>query len=148
MPERICLDASVAAKWVFPEVHSEEAKEIQRDVADGRTQIVVPDSFFIECVSAVYHKQQQSLADMEQAQAALGILRQVPANVTAVRDVSHQTIALADRLNITVWDAAYLAVAEHHNCELWTADKKLARQTQPHFDWVKLLGTDEWTEAR
>ncbi len=79
MAERICLDASVAAKWVFPEVHSEEAREIQTDVADGRTQIVVPDSFFIECVSVVYHKHQQSLADMEQAQAALGVLRQVPA---------------------------------------------------------------------
>lgn len=144
MPERICLDSSVAAKWVFPEVHSEEAKEIQTDVADGRTQIVVPDSFFVECVSAAYHKLQQSLADMEQAQAALGILQQVPADVTAVRDVPHQTITLAERLNITVWDAAYLAVAEYHGCEFWTADERLARQVRRHVNWVKLLGVDQW----
>ncbi len=144
MPERICLDTSVAAKWVFPEVNSQQAKQIQTDVGNGRTHIVVPDSFFVECLSVAYHKLQQSLANMEQAQAAVDILHQVPADVTSMRDVAHQTITLAERLNITVWDAAYLAVAEHHGCELWTADKKLARQTQLHFDWVKLLGVDQW----
>lgn len=144
MPERVCLDANVAAKWVFPEVNSEPAKQIQTDVASGRTQIVVPDSFFIECVSVAYHKLQQGLADPQQARRALRLLHQVPAEVTPVRDVGQQTIALAQRLEILVWDAAYLAVAEFHGCELWTADETLVRQVRPHIQWVKLLGTDQW----
>jgi len=35
------------------------------------------------------------------------------------------------RANVTAYDAAYIALAEILNCELWTADQKLANAARP-----------------
>ena len=146
MPDLLCLDSSVAAKWVFAESLAVEAKCIQTAVRWRRMGVVVPDSFFIECVSVAYHKLRQGLANREQATRALRILHQTPARVVAVGDLGERVLAWASDLGVSAWDAAYLAVAEQEQCELWTADKELAYRARQQIEWVRLLGEDLWPE--
>ncbi len=147
MANCICVDASVVAKWAFIEVLTEEAEPIRAAVAGERVRMAVPDSFFVECVSIVYHKLQQGLVNTEEAKSALRILHQVPGQVVAVRDLGESVLTWASGLAISAWDAAYLAVAEQEQCELWTADKELAHRAQQQVGWVRLLGEDSWPKS-
>ena len=40
----------------------------------------------------------------------------------------------------TAYDAQYLAVAEHLNCEFWTADEKLVNSVSAQLPWVRWIG--------
>ena len=40
----------------------------------------------------------------------------------------------------TAYDAQYLAVAEHLNCEFWTADQKLVNSVSATLPWVRWIG--------
>jgi predicted nucleic acid-binding protein len=53
-------------------------------------------------------------------------------------------LRLADRLALSAaYDAQYLAVAEHLDAELWTADKRLAQQAASGPVMIRLLGPVE-----
>ena len=38
------------------------------------------------------------------------------------------------------YDALYMALAEHHACDMWTADRRLVRTAQQQFPSVRWLG--------
>ena len=147
MADYICVDSSVVAKWAFIEALTKEAEPIRAAVAWGQVRMAVPDSFFVECVSVVYHKLQQGLVNPEEARIGLRILHQTPVRVVAVRDLGDRVLAWASGLSISAWDAAYLAVAEQEQCELWTADRELAHRARQQVEWVRLLGEDPWPES-
>jgi predicted nucleic acid-binding protein len=47
---------------------------------------------------------------------------------------------LANRLNRpAAYDTHYLALAEHLDCEFWTADERLTNAVKSTLPWVKLL---------
>jgi hypothetical protein len=50
-----------------------------------------------------------------------------------VDPLAHQFSLLA------TYDAHYLALAESHNCEFWTADTRLLRAVGDKLSWVRTL---------
>lgn len=41
----------------------------------------------------------------------------------------------------TIYDSLYLALAAIVDCELWTADHRLANAVSLHLSWVRVLAT-------
>ena len=142
MSRVICLDASIVAKWAFPEELQHEALELRSAHDAVQVGFVAPEHFSVERVSTVRHKLAQGGVDFEAALRALRLLCKIEVTLVSMDAVAERTLAIAHQLGESCWDAAYIAVAETEDCDFWTADKDLARKAKPHFPFVKLLGED------
>ena len=58
-------------------------------------------------------------------------------------ELSREAWELAVELNLpTVYDTAYLALAQIEGCDFWTADRSFYRVASGKYGFVRLLGED------
>jgi predicted nucleic acid-binding protein len=138
---RYVLDASVAFKWVVPEVDSDKAIRLRDDTRNATHELLAPDIFPIELGHALTRAERQ--------------LRLTPPNgwlawQTVMADAPHfypslplvpRAYALSSRLRIGIYDCVYVALAEREGCEFVTADDRLVRNLQPSFPFVIALSS-------
>jgi len=118
------LDASVIFKWY---VKKDEADMVQADLilekfVAGTENIKFPDLLIYEISNALFFCKQLSLQDKQLAIAKffdLGI-EIVPINKNNIIE----SITIAEKQNITIYDAIYLALAKNFNEPLITANPK------------------------
>ncbi len=141
MSEYVVVDTSFAIKWILPEEYSAEARFLlvtweQQDVI--RT---VPSWFACEVTNVLFKKVRSSALDPLDAQ--VGLLSLIEG--TTLHDVepliSARALDIAISLNLrATYDAQYLALAEHLDCELWTADERFWNATRAAFPRVRWIG--------
>lgn len=141
-PTTLCLDSNVVAKWVFWEAQQEEAFALFDAYQRGELSLVAPDSFSVERVNIVRHKLARGVAPQHLCDQALQELFALRVRLVSASRMNRRIFEIANTINESAWDAAYIAVAETEDCDFWTADKDLARKAKPHFPFVKLLGED------
>ena len=141
----ICIDASVAAKWLFEEEYSQQAVALADDCRKTRQRLVAPALLPIEVSNVIRQRISRdglSLADAEDA------LERFLAFSVAVRPITpreQEALYLgALRLAIehdlpAVYDAQYLALAETLGCILWTDDRRLIRLLAGKLDYLKWI---------
>ncbi len=116
------VDASVAVKWFLPEPDTPRALAVRDAHVDGETTLVAPLLLVYEVANALrYHPQvgAEALADHMEDLFALGLGFDVPSEESL-----GGAIRLAYGRGVTVYDAAYLALAERLDCPLVTADRE------------------------
>ncbi len=121
-PELAVVDASVAAKWFLPEAESEASLALRRAHLDGRVLLHAPAFLPFEVANALrYHP----LLGAEPVAAAVGHLFgvQIRLEPPAPEPLS-RAVEVAYRTGLTVYDAAYLALAERLDCTLYSADDR------------------------
>lgn len=123
----IVLDASVVLKWILrDEDGATRALEFRERHLSGTETIAVPELLFYEVGNTMVWSRR--LTDQE-AEASWEGLRAVALDVYSLR--SHgmlRAMALARNGGLSVYDATYIALAERLECDLVTADIKLARK--------------------
>lgn len=121
-PELAVVDASVAAKWFLPEAESDASLALRRAHLDGRILLHAPVFFPFEVANALrYHP----LLGAEPAAAAVGHLFGVQIRLEPPMPESlSKAVGVAYRTGLTVYDAAYLALAERLDCTLYSADAR------------------------
>ena len=125
------VDASVTVKWFIPEEGAEEALEIFQDHISGRDEIFVPDLLFYEVVNALRYK---NSLEPEGVMQFIETLSQIqPIRVGADDDFLKTVYHLAREIDVSVYDASYLILAERLQCVFVTADQKLAQKTGTRF---------------
>ena len=117
------VDASVVVKWFVSEPLSDKAEKILQEHIDGKRFISAPDLMMYEVGNALHFRGLASddvkRAFQDLADFQLRIERAtIPLILNAVR--------LARSYKLTVYDAAYAALAEITGAELITADGKVA----------------------
>ncbi|MRS11716.1 MAG: PIN domain-containing protein [Actinobacteria bacterium] len=119
MTERtIVLDASVGVKWLKSEAGSDEARALLTDAAEGEVRIVVPAVFPHEVLDVARRRRGHRVAREFWARLhALGVLV-----AGADFELIQATLATAEALECTVYDAAAPALAARLGCELYSAD--------------------------
>lgn len=138
------VDASVAIKWVVPEIHHEAALSlIAMWDADG-VEVIVPSWFAREIANVLYQRVRRGDLNGPDAQLAI---RAIMTKVY-VRDVNWsfglRSLELAAAFGLKAsYDTYYLALAEHLDCELWTADDHFWNVVKTTFPWVKWIGEAE-----
>jgi len=119
---RFVVDASIAAKWCFPEADSEIAcRLLDRDIV-----LYAPDLLYAEVGNVAWKRQQRKECTVEQAGEALALLGQVNIAITPVADLMAATLEIATTYNRTFYDSTYLALAVALDVPLVTADAKFA----------------------
>jgi len=117
----IVVDTSVIVKWYIPEQHHEQARALRDAYLDGKFDLVAPALMPFEAVNALKYSGHYEGERLEEASKSLpeyGI-DLVPINKTG------PVAGIANNLDITVYDASYIALAQKLDTKAYTADGNL-----------------------
>jgi len=134
------LDASVVLKWFVDEGDSDQALRLREEFYRGKREIIIPDLLLFEAANALRYNPGFTAEEIEEAVKTLfdmGI-----EIITPTYSLLAKAIHLAKSLDVTCYDAAYLALAEELGFEFITADEKFCRKVSKEMGSkvpVKLL---------
>ena len=121
-------DASIAIAWVHPAQATDTTQAILQSVARGAT-IHVPALWPLEVANALLVLTRRGKLKRQERQTAIGWLQCLPVRIDhdmasmAFRRLSE----LADEHTLSVYDAAYLELAQRRSLPLGTKDGPLRR---------------------
>lgn len=141
MTNPVVVDASIAAKWIFPEIDSSVALLLRAHWIRQGLQPVAPNWFLCEVANIALRRvraKEVSLSD------ALRDFREMVRFITTHPldgSLSARAVELAlEHGQGAVYDSHYLALAEQLDCELWTADEEFWKATHSTGSRVRWLG--------
>ena len=117
----IVVDTSVIVKWYIPEQHHEQARALRDAYLDGKFDLVAPALMPFEAANALKYSGHYEGERLEEASRLLpeyGI-DLVPFSKTG------PVAEIATNLGITIYDAAYVALARKLDTKAYTADGNL-----------------------
>lgn len=136
----ICVDASLAAKWIPAEADSDRARALYRATLRAGEPIVAPPLLPIEATNILRRRAADGLTRAE-ARDLLDDFLAVPIDLHNPAGLHRRSLLLADDHGLPAADDAhYLALAEFSGCDLWTADERLLRDLAGRVPFVKALG--------
>jgi len=122
----IVVDNSVALAWTLSDEHS-AASDLILEAVSARGGHV-PFIFRAEFANGLTMAVRRNRVDSQGRAEALSFLEELNLNHDVEGNARIGTVvALADRYDLTVYDALYLELAQRLGCPLATFDKKLAR---------------------
>ena len=140
MSNVVMVDASLALKWVLAEPDSHSAVILLNQWTDEGISIIAPALFTYEVTNTLYRQVVAGKLAYEEAKQGLTDLFSIGVllKFSLYENISTQAMEFAHQLNLpATYDAHYLALALHENCEYWTADKRLWNIVKGRFDWVR-----------
>ena len=138
MADRVCVDASLAVKWVAPEVGRSEAWALWEQW-QGAADIWAPDVLWIELANGLRHKVQEGVMTAEQVNRALAAMVATDIRTMPGRETSGEALRVALETGLTVWDASYIVVARCQAADLWTADREQQTKGLQAYPRIHLL---------
>ncbi|MDY6918242.1 MAG: type II toxin-antitoxin system VapC family toxin [Chloroflexota bacterium] len=136
----VVIDASLAAKWLLPEVHSDKAYILARSWAEQGIQPIAPYLMPVEVANALHRRVMRKEVSVDVATRLLDSLLASGIELLEQPHLHSRALELASQLRQdAAYDAHYLALAEILRCELWTADERFYRATSSLFQ-VRWLG--------
>jgi predicted nucleic acid-binding protein len=122
------VDASVVLKWLLAEP-SEKAEELLETHLNGTDALVAPELLYYEIGNVLVTKTKLSAQEISDLFGYFVDLHIETYSLGA--DEYKTTIDLAHRYKLSVYDAAYLALAMTLDIRLVTADRRLATRAAP-----------------
>jgi predicted nucleic acid-binding protein len=135
-PGHVVIDSSVIVKWFLAAAEADvpAAARLRRQHADGSTVLAAPSHVVLEVLNALRFRRSSTSA----LSTAAGELLAMGLDLTAVELLAERAAVIAVEHDLTVYDAAFVALAESLDCELVTADRRLAACTACR---TRLLGS-------
>jgi predicted nucleic acid-binding protein len=139
----LVVDANVVAALVLPLPYSDRATQRFVDWKRDGMQLNAPLLLEYEVVSVLRKAVVAGMIDSETT--AETVRRILALNVRCLPPTAElhlRALRWAERLGQSVaYDAQYLALAEHQQAELWTADRRLVESArQAGLSWVRWIG--------
>ncbi len=136
----VVVDASLL-KWSLPEPHSEAAHELLYDWRAKELRLLAPALFIYEIASALAKRIRFGELSVEPATTRLETFITSDVRFSRVEAHHFRALQLAAHFGLTAaYDAHYLALAEAHDCEFWTADERLWNSVKRELKWVRWIG--------
>ena len=119
------IDSSVTLAWFFEDERTDHADDVMREVASAGA--TVPALWRLEIANALQAAVRRRRVDAQFRDASLAGLRLFPIAIDNETDQHAwgRTLALAERCNLTLYDAAYLELAQRLRLPLATLDRDL-----------------------
>lgn len=139
--QTVVVDASVALKWwLRDEDSTAEADQVQTDFLCGNLSLVTPSLFDYEIVNTLKMAVVRNRIDEAYALSAIADLIAYDIERHDMRSLQPLAFQLACRYQRSVYDAAYLALAQTLGFDFYTGDKRLFNAVGNVFKWVKWIG--------
>jgi predicted nucleic acid-binding protein len=121
------VDTSIALAWCFNDERTQPVIDLLYRV--GQTGALAPILWPLEALNALLMAERRRRVDAGRRHRLVGFLRALP--VTLDAETADQawtaTIRLAERHRLTVYDAAYLELAQRRKLPLATLDEDLIK---------------------
>jgi predicted nucleic acid-binding protein len=130
------VDASVTASWLLPD--ETDARAEQAYALLDTDSAVAPGLWWFELRNVFIVNERRGRIDRAKTQRALGLLASLPIQLDHAAGEA-ALLALARRHRLTVYDAAYLELAQREGLPLATLDEELARAARA--EKVVLIGS-------
>jgi predicted nucleic acid-binding protein len=118
---RVVVDASVIAKWRFPEPHAEAALRLLK----RGQELWTPDLVWAELGNITWKKWRRNEIDEGAARDLLRSFQTLPLLVFSSKLLATSAWFFAHTFNRSFYDSLYLALAVHQECPMVTADRRL-----------------------
>ena len=125
---RMVLDASVAVKWLLPEVGSEKARSVFSEWNAGRVELVAPNLLPAEIASALWKKVRRKEADRWHAAQLFWEFQHLNIPLLPAESLVSSALDFAFLYGHPVYDCIYVALAVRERCRLLTADDAIVRK--------------------
>lgn len=138
----VVVDASLALKWVLEEEDSPVAKSLLQKWTGDDVEIIAPALFAYEVTSILYRRAVTNKLSYDDASEGLKKLfaMGVILEFSDYEQRSIQAMTFARQFGLpAAYDAQYISLAFHEDCQYWTADVKLWNAVQGKLNWVHLL---------
>jgi len=119
----LCIDASIAIKWVIEEAGTKEALALRNNA-----KLIAPDLLISECANILWKKVQRKELQKNEALLAARLLQGAEIELVPTRSLLEATTQLAIELAHPAYHCAYLALAMERGCRFITADDRLLRK--------------------
>lgn len=121
----LVLDSSVTLAWIFSDEANAGVEDVFRHTADA--DAVAPAHWRLEVANALTMAVRKGRVDLEFRRAALADLELLEIGVDEHTNARawNETLRLADHVRLTVYDAAYLELAQRRSLPLATLDNAL-----------------------
>ncbi|MCD6260933.1 MAG: type II toxin-antitoxin system VapC family toxin [Thaumarchaeota archaeon] len=135
----LILDASVAVKWFTMEPLRDKALIIRNKYVNGELDLEAPSLLYYEVANALRYNPRFGI---EEVRSAVRALEDLAITIYDFKgELASRAVELAYRFGITIYDAAYVALAAMRNATLYTADKevvvKVSSENVKHLSEVK-----------
>jgi len=136
------VDASLVVKWVLDEEDSDEARALREHWSSIGIQPAAPRLLIYEFADILRANVRRGQTTIEGAREALTELIAYDIEIIDMASIHARAIRLATQLSQgAVYDSHYLALAEHLDCEFWTADLAFARAATRITERVRVLAS-------
>lgn len=144
MSDRVVVDASLAIKWLVQEEDSELAHALLSSWIQNETARFAPTLLRYEVVNALHRRVIRDELTLDAATAFADRLQSSQIEFFHPPELHRLALRVATQAGQgAVYDSHYLALAQHLDCELWTADARFARAAGTANNRVRLLR--EWS---
>jgi predicted nucleic acid-binding protein len=121
------VDASVTAKWYFPEPGQVSAEALLQECIDGRRELIAPDLLECEFTNVLWKKVRRGECSEETAIEILALWETDQPRLISSTLLARRALELALRFDHPVYDCIYIAAAIEYDAVLATADSQLER---------------------
>lgn len=136
----VCVDASLAMKWLVNEEESEPALEILESWLSGGMTIIAPTLLLYEVPSVLRKLAAHERLAPERAWEGFQQLSAIGIEIETSTELLGRAWEISGRFHLpTIYDASYVALAEIRGCPLYTCDRRLLRALDGKLPWVKGL---------
>lgn len=146
IPVPVVIDASVLLAFYLPaEPYKVSALTLLREAAAGRVKLVVPTLAQYEVLNVLSRaarglKRGQTLS-IEEAHEILTAIKTLPLEERDVKGLERRILEITQEHQLSAYDAAYMAVAEHVGTDLLTGDERFYTAVQARVPHVKFIGS-------
>jgi predicted nucleic acid-binding protein len=138
----LVVDASVAVKWLPPfdqEPLAAQAQGLLDRWERGQLEIMIPDLIWPEIANVFWKSVRLKRCTVNEAEAALAAMHSQNLLIFSSASLIDLAFRIAIQYERTAYDSLCIALAVTSNCQLVTADEKLANAVAAYLP-VKWLG--------
>lgn len=123
---KIIVDASVVASWLLEDEQSDYALSVKEKIIEGFTMIQ-PSIWLFEITNILRNAQRRKRVSFAQSKDYLEAISALPIEISNYFNLhnSKDLFELADKHNLTTYDAAYIQLAKSYQVALATMDREL-----------------------
>jgi predicted nucleic acid-binding protein len=141
MNSLVCVDANIVVRTFVYGPFSEEATALLTRWSRQGISLIAPSLFAFEVVSTLRRLVYLKEITPREGEEAFQHFLAFKIRLSHRKAVWSSAWQLAKQLNRPrAYDTAYLALAQLHRCDFWTADEKLYNAVREQLPWVKWVG--------
>ncbi len=129
--QQLVVDASIVVKWFIREKLSDLALQLRDSFVDGQFKLFSPSLLHYEVLNALKYSKLFLTSELELAATSLenyGIIL-VPLNGSYAQTV----VNLALKYDVSIYDAAYVGLADILDIQAYSADQKLISKVSKDY---------------